>query len=48
MTLLANYLGNRLGQTVVDETGLKGWYDFRLRWAANSDAEEVALGAAIV
>ena len=32
MALLAKNLGNRLGEIVVDQTGLKGAYDFTLEW----------------
>jgi uncharacterized protein (TIGR03435 family) len=32
MQYLAFYLSQELGQTVVDQTGLKGHYDFNLKW----------------
>lgn len=36
MSILTYYLGDDLGEAVVDETGLKGVYDFQLRWANDS------------
>ena len=33
MPVLAYYLGDDLGEAVVDQTGLTGVYDFRLQWA---------------
>jgi uncharacterized protein (TIGR03435 family) len=33
MQYLAFYLSQQLGQTVVDQTGLKGHYDFHVKWA---------------
>jgi uncharacterized protein (TIGR03435 family) len=32
MQYLAFYLSQELGQTVVDQTGLKGHYDFSVKW----------------
>jgi len=32
MQYLAFYLSQELGQTVVDQTGLKGHYDFEAKW----------------
>lgn len=32
MSLLAQFLSQRLGRTVVDNTGLPGNYDFSLEW----------------
>jgi uncharacterized protein (TIGR03435 family) len=32
MQYLAFYLSQELGQTVVDQTGLKGQYDFNVKW----------------
>ena len=42
MELLAGYIGNRLGQIVVDKTGLSGGYDFTLEWAPNQAADSSA------
>jgi len=36
MSVLAYYLGDYLGEAVVDQTGLKGVYDFQLRCANDS------------
>ena len=33
MTRLADYLSNQAGRPVIDNTGLKGEYDFRVEWA---------------
>jgi uncharacterized protein (TIGR03435 family) len=33
MARLADYLSNQAGRPVIDNTGLKGEYDFRLEWA---------------
>jgi uncharacterized protein (TIGR03435 family) len=35
MELLAGYVGNRLGQIVLDKTGLAGAYDFTLKWTSD-------------
>jgi len=32
MQYFAFYLSQDLGQTVVDQTGLKGHYDFNVKW----------------
>jgi uncharacterized protein (TIGR03435 family) len=39
MSLLAGYVGNRLGHIVVDKTGLPGSYDFTLEWAPDQAAD---------
>ena len=33
MTRLADYLSNQAGRPVIDDTGMKGEYDFRVEWA---------------
>jgi uncharacterized protein (TIGR03435 family) len=35
MARLAEYLSNQAGRPVIDDTGLKGEYDFRVEWAAD-------------
>jgi uncharacterized protein (TIGR03435 family) len=40
MTQLAGQLSGTLHQHVIDETGLPGNYDFTLRWAQGTSAEE--------
>jgi uncharacterized protein (TIGR03435 family) len=40
MTQLAGQLSGQLHQHVIDETGLPGNYDFTLRWAEGTSAEE--------
>jgi uncharacterized protein (TIGR03435 family) len=45
MPILAYYLGDYLGEAVVDETGLKGGYDFQLR-CANDNAGAAGEGDA--
>ena len=42
MKLLAFYLGNQVERVVVDETGLRGEYDFRLRWAPEETVDSTA------
>ena len=42
MSDLAKHLGDMAGRTVIDNTGLKGDYDFKLDWAP-SEAEDDAL-----
>lgn len=42
MDLLAKYIGNRLGQIVIDKTGLRGAYDFTLEWAAEAATDSSA------
>jgi uncharacterized protein (TIGR03435 family) len=42
MELLAGYIGNRLGQIVVDKTGLSGGYDFTLEWSPDQAADSSA------
>jgi uncharacterized protein (TIGR03435 family) len=37
----ANTLGGELDRTVIDNTGLKGGYDFKLEWAPNPAADSV-------
>ena len=36
MTLLAGFLGGRLGRPVLERTGLTGKYDFKLEWTPES------------
>jgi uncharacterized protein (TIGR03435 family) len=38
MQYLAFYLSQEIGQPVVDQTGLKGHYDFSVKWANNGSA----------
>ncbi len=40
--LLADAISRELGQTVVDETALDGYYDFTLEWTPNGLAESPA------
>jgi len=40
MDLLTMQLSQRLGQTVIDKTGLKGSYAFDLRWTPDAEEEE--------
>ena len=49
LDLLATYVGNRLGRIVVNETGLKGAYDFTLTWASDQapDAQSPPLVTAL-
>jgi uncharacterized protein (TIGR03435 family) len=35
MARLAEYLSGQAGRPVIDDTGLKGEYDFRVEWASN-------------
>jgi uncharacterized protein (TIGR03435 family) len=44
MSLLVRFLSQRLGRPIVDETGLKGNYDFELKWTPNLDSPEVMQG----
>ena len=44
MELLAAYVGNRLDRIVVDQTGLRGSYDFTLEWAADETEDSPAPG----
>ena len=37
MTLLAGFLGGRLGRPVLERTGLTGKYDFKLEWTPESN-----------
>jgi uncharacterized protein (TIGR03435 family) len=52
MAALADFVTNRLGETVVDKTGLAGVYDFELRWTTGDpnlsgrDDRQAALFAA--
>jgi uncharacterized protein (TIGR03435 family) len=39
MEALAGYVGNRLGQIVVDKTGLSESYDFTLEWAPDENPD---------
>jgi uncharacterized protein (TIGR03435 family) len=39
MSLLASNLGNQLGRYVLDQTGLRGEYDFSLEWDPDQTAE---------
>lgn len=43
MELLAGYVGNRLGEIVVDQTGLQGRYNFTLQWSEDSPSLTTAL-----
>jgi uncharacterized protein (TIGR03435 family) len=49
MARLANTLGAELDRTVIDNTGLKGGYDFTLEWAPNPtpDSDEPSLFTAV-
>jgi uncharacterized protein (TIGR03435 family) len=47
MSDLAKHLGDMAGRTVIDNTGLKGDYDFKLDWAT-SDAVDDALPSVFV
>jgi uncharacterized protein (TIGR03435 family) len=49
MELLAGYIGNRLGQIVIDKTTLGGEYDFTLEWARDDtpDASVPSLPTAL-
>jgi uncharacterized protein (TIGR03435 family) len=38
---LAKQLGDMAGRTVIDNTGLKGDFDFKLDWAPSESTEEV-------
>ena len=42
MAALADYLGRQLNQAVVDKTGLKGTFDFKLEWAKDDTGETTA------
>jgi len=42
MAALADYLGRQLNQAVVDNTGLKGTFDFTLEWAKDDTGEATA------
>ena len=42
MAILADYLGRRLNQAVIDKTGLQGTYDFKLEWAKDDTGEATA------
>jgi len=39
MATLAGYVGNRLGDIVIDKTGLRGAYDFTLEWSPSEATE---------
>jgi uncharacterized protein (TIGR03435 family) len=39
----ARYVGGKLGLVAVDKTGLKGVYDFKLEWTADTDQHPVGL-----
>jgi uncharacterized protein (TIGR03435 family) len=45
MEELAEYLSRQLGRLVVDETGLKGHYDFRLQWTGTENQAANLLAA---
>ncbi|HEX4138280.1 MAG TPA: TIGR03435 family protein [Bryobacteraceae bacterium] len=38
MSLLANQLSQRMGRSVIDKTGLRGRYDFTLKWTPDQGA----------
>ena len=40
MSALADQLGNMAGRTVIDNTGLKGDYDFKLTWAPSESPDD--------
>ena len=40
MADLAKQLGDMAGRTVIDNTGLKGDFDFKLDWASSESADE--------
>ena len=42
MGALADYLGSQLNQAVIDKTGLKGTFDFKLEWAKDDTGEATA------
>jgi uncharacterized protein (TIGR03435 family) len=42
MELFEGYVGNRLGEIVLDQTGLNGAYNFTLQWSANQSADSTA------
>jgi uncharacterized protein (TIGR03435 family) len=41
MSDLAKHLGDMAGRTVIDNTGLKGDYDFKLDWSTSDAADDV-------
>lgn len=45
--MLAGALGNKLGRTVLDRTGLAGIFNFKLEWAVDSDLSSVPGGGAV-
>jgi uncharacterized protein (TIGR03435 family) len=49
MSIVAGLLGYALGQTVVDETGLKGNYDMKLKYAETeaTDSQSPSIFAAV-
>ena len=44
MAMLAGFLSNSLGCTVVDHTGLKGDYNFKVQWTSVQTAAETSAG----
>jgi uncharacterized protein (TIGR03435 family) len=49
MARLAEYLSGQAGRPVIDNTGLKGEYDFRVQWGTEetADASEPSIFAAL-
>ena len=47
MAQLADFVARRLGEVVVDKTGLDGVYDFELRWINDDQASSDAAADAV-
>jgi uncharacterized protein (TIGR03435 family) len=45
--MLAKVLENQLGRSVMDETGLKGVFDFKLEWSPDQSTEGASLFTAV-